>query len=318
MRPNSRQIIPPKEKRRPPKSREESKFDPDAKEEKLLTDQPQLGNRSEWTKEEFRCLISEYGLVSGWHNKTRTEAADALSLIKFVWRKQNGLCAVSDLPLLGPPGCLGSGVGIDLLERRFGFRKGNVRLVSCPFAITRLEWHEPIINILNDEHYQNLPISFAIFKHLQWAFEDCKDLKHLPIDIRFLEPDWVRERGYPHGRVSYSDAKRVCEVRLHLKHPARPTVSGYQRSELVKTTVQKIHIQDDTLTYDQTHHCVASGGGLVRRPYEHGYHSNLSYNKITIKLHDPDDFIPRIVETTVTNTFLHIRKELQGITNEWQ
>jgi ligand-binding SRPBCC domain-containing protein len=311
MRPNARQIIPPKEKRRPPTPKIEEKptLTPDNEEEKL-SDQPSLNNRAEWTKDEIKQLITDYGLLA-WPADMRTEAVNIVGLVQNLWQKQNGLCAVSDLPLTGPPGHLGSGIGINLLNWKFGLRKGNLRLVSCPFAITRLDFDEPIVDKLNDNQYKNLPISFAIFKHLQWAFEDCREFRHLPISIRFEEPSWK------HQHKAYNDTQRSCLINLHIKQPTSPTISGYRKSEFLKTEIQHIVIKDDTITYIQKKHYVPGWNNLTR-PYRHKYHSNILNQEITIKLHDPDDFIPRIVETTVNNLFLRLRSTLQQITNDWQ
>lgn len=143
----------------------------------------------EWSRHEACILIDKWAEISWGKSSNHHKAMLKLSghFLKL-WRKQNGRCAVTGLSLYGSPGCGARGIGIDIINTNFGVRKGNIRLVSAPIAITRLfypDWRTQQVETINPKHYEKYPIFLAVIKHIQWYILETEPFKNLPVRISF-------------------------------------------------------------------------------------------------------------------------------------
>lgn len=152
--------------------------------------QPRKGN--EWGRNEVHQLFEIYSDVS-WGRKSQ-KYRDLVKLdthFMKLWKAQKGCCAMSGAPLLGAAGIGGQGIGIDIINHSMPIRKGNIRIVSAPLALTRYRcenYRTQDIKQLDPNHYQHLPVYFAILKHIQWYFQEKRPFKNLPIVVEFPEP----------------------------------------------------------------------------------------------------------------------------------
>jgi hypothetical protein len=152
-------------------------------------------SKQKWDRQEAHTLIDEYARIT-WGRKSEYRSAMGKLVGHFLqlWDKQEGLCAITKIPLLGGPGMNGYGVGIDLLRKKQGPRKGNIRLVSCPLAVHRYRYPTlgtQRIELPIKKDFGNFDISYSIAHHLYWHFDKYTPFKFLPvwIDFPFGKPD---------------------------------------------------------------------------------------------------------------------------------
>lgn len=205
-------------------------------------------DRSEWTLQEAHTLIDmwaevSWGLGSSFHSQMSQKAR----YFRRLWKKQEGRCAITGIELHGAPGCGGRGIGIDIINYDFGIRKGNLRLVSAPLAITRLtlpDCRTQQIAQITPKNYKEWPIFFAILKHYQWWLIKKQPFKHLPVDITFPTPTIVNQ----------SEPRRSpwVEFRWHCRHPCDNTVEAWEDFELQNnsTKFMSICFQDDVINVE--------------------------------------------------------------------
>lgn len=160
-----------------------------------------------WTNQEAHTLIDMWAEISwGRHSDHHTAMSNLVRYFKKLWIKQRGKCAISGIQLHGAPGCFGRGIGIDIINYDFGIRKGNIRLVSAPIAITRLQhpqWRTQQVNMINPEKYKEWPVFWAMLKHIQWWLLKEKPFRWLPVKIVFPEPKETKSDERPSTWIDF-------------------------------------------------------------------------------------------------------------------
>jgi len=162
--------------------------------------------REEWDKNDAHTLIDLYAMVA-W-NKSKGFHAKMSRLVthfQSLWRRQKGKCAVTDLPLIGGPGLGCYGIGIDVLRRKQGPSKGNIRLVSFPIAIARTfsMRRSQELEMPKKGYYKNQPIAHIIAHNMFWKLKKEQPFKNLPVQISFPEQG-KRSYGRPPYLVVFS------------------------------------------------------------------------------------------------------------------
>lgn len=149
-------------------------------------------DRTEWTLQEAHTLIDMWAEISwGLGSALHKEMSKRARYFRRLWDKQKGLCAVTGIELYGAPGCAGHGIGIDIINSKFGVQKGNIRLVSAPIAYTRYKCKDirhGVIETMAPAAYERWPIFWAIIKHFQWHVQAQNPFSDMPVIIKFPVP----------------------------------------------------------------------------------------------------------------------------------
>lgn len=153
-----------------------------------------------WSRQEAHTLIEMYANIA-WKDKPEFKSRMNKLAGHFLnlWERNGGLCAITKIPLLGAPGMLSYGIGIDLLQKKRGPVKGNIRLVSCPLAVTRYKYPQfctQKVELPNTKNYMEKvngvtkvskyhDVSYAIAHHFYWYAKQKALFKNLPVSITF-------------------------------------------------------------------------------------------------------------------------------------
>jgi hypothetical protein len=196
-----------------------------------------------WTLPEVHTLIDMWARISwGTGSKFHKEMSRQARYFRSLWIKQRGRCAITGIPLEGAPGCRGRGIGIDIINQRFGIRKGNIRLVSAPVAFTRYKCKDirhGLIRSLDPIDYERWPIYFAILKHFQWYIQKIKNpFSEVPVNITFPRP-WHWRRS--HSRNPWIVFEWWCY------YPLSDTIESWESASIEKTTFSKVFFEDDKI-----------------------------------------------------------------------
>lgn len=139
-----------------------------------------------WTKAEIHSLIDQHHEILKFRPKVVKQLHNLAGHILRRWKRNNFLCEITNLPLLGGLGFGPRAVGIDFKSHKTGAKKHNIRLITAPIAVSRhLGIREPDIKMSTDKFTDE--ILFAISKYLHWAIKDDQRLKYLPIEIKITE-----------------------------------------------------------------------------------------------------------------------------------
>lgn len=202
--------------------------------------------RPSWTRQEAHSLIDMYAQIA-WAKKPeyRKEMAKLAGHFINLFDRQEGLCAITKLPLLGAPGMLYYGIGIDLLQKKRGPVKGNIRLVSCPLALTRYRW--PVfatqqIELPRREHYPNQDITYALAHNLYWYIDKRVPFKHLPVTVEFR-----KEKD-----ISGNDGRYMAGFIEFVWSVALPTDVTWQAMNVESNRFFKVRLLGDVLDLEGT------------------------------------------------------------------
>jgi|NOAtaT_7_FD_contig_21_6925352_length_1066_multi_7_in_0_out_0_2 hypothetical protein len=84
--------------------------------------------------------------------RTKQEFKISIEYLKELWAKQNGLCAISNLPLELPHGVEGfstvkpfNGASLDRINSNYGYIEGNVQFVCMGINFMKNDWNQDYI-----------------------------------------------------------------------------------------------------------------------------------------------------------------------------
>lgn len=205
-------------------------------------------DRTEWSLQEAYTLIDMWAEVSwGRGSKFHKEMARRARYFRRLWNKQKGRCAVTGIDLYGAPGCGGRGIGIDIINYKFGIRKGNIRLVSAPIAYTRHKCksvRHGIIEPMNPVIYESWPVFWAVIKHFQWYMQKRNCFDEIPVIIKFPIPTLENQSGVPESWIRFE---------WQCYQPGNET---WADTSVDTTEFAKVYFFDDKIgiTYLREHH----------------------------------------------------------------
>lgn len=161
-----------------------------------------------WTKGEAKTLIMQYGRLA-WNGYKTSQMLKHVDYFRKLWNQQEGLCAITGLPLFGGPELLGYGIGIDIIRPKFGFVISNLRLTSFVVAMARCVLRHKNFDKakLITIHDLDDPTSCAIVDEFIRRFIEIQDFNHLPIKIN------ARSQG-KHG-FTMTISTWVCKSPVH-------------------------------------------------------------------------------------------------------
>lgn len=204
-----------------------------------------VGN--EWTRQEAHTLIDMWAEVSwGLDSERHRAMSRQAGYFNKLWRKQKGMCALTGIPLYGAPGCRQHGIGIDIINFDFGIQKGNIRLVSAPMAITRLQhpdWRTQQVASLNPKDYEDWPVFWAVLKHIHWWLVREQPFKNKPVQISFPVPTLSNQDDNP--------PKPWIEFKWLVKYPSNDTREAWDLMKLHNSclTFCSVMFKDDYLYF---------------------------------------------------------------------
>lgn len=145
-----------------------------------------------WTKPEIFHLIDKWASISwGSGSLEHTKVNELAGHILTLYERQKGLCAVTGVPLFGGPGLRECGIGIDIINWAVGVKRGNIRLVSAPFALSRLytdfdrTYDRPLRTDEFTVKQQFSDIQYVIMKHIQTRMMKDDPFKSQPVVVKF-------------------------------------------------------------------------------------------------------------------------------------
>lgn len=189
------------------------------KERRIRTPDIRHHDRTEWTLQEAHTLIDMWAEISwGRGSKLHKAMGRRGRYFRRLWNKQKGRCAVTGIELYGAPGCGGRGIGIDIINYKFGIQKGNVQLVSAPIAYTRYKSksiRHGVVEPMNPCMYEKWPVFWAVIKHFQWYVQANNPFAGVPVVIKFPAPSMQRQE----------DRKSWIEFEWQCWYPGGPTWS---------------------------------------------------------------------------------------------
>jgi hypothetical protein len=84
--------------------------------------------------------------------RTKREFKISIEYLKDLWNKQNGLCAISNLPLELPQGTEGftsvkpfNGASLDRIDSNYDYIEGNVQFVCMGINFMKNDWNQDYI-----------------------------------------------------------------------------------------------------------------------------------------------------------------------------
>ena len=216
-----------------------------------------------WSTQEAHTLIDMWAEISwGRHSDHHKNMSKLVRYFKKLWIKQRGNCAITNLPLHGAPGCLGHGIGIDIINHDFGIRKGNVRLVSAPIAATRYyypQWRTQQVDMINPENYKEWPVFWAILKHIQWWLLKEKPFRWLPIKVVFPKPKLTK----PDERLS-----TWIDFQWQTFYPGDDTITAWKALRSKNYHYCGINLRDDRIHVSYANTSVGYGYNPCKTMYD--------------------------------------------------
>lgn len=207
------------------------------------------------SRQDACALIDAYANIA-WKDKPgyRMAMFDLVGHFMNLYERQDGRCAISNIPLIGTPGMKFHGVGIDLLRKKCGPVKGNIRLVSCPIAVMRSRYTAHAnysIELPKREMYPTQDITYALVHSLYWYITANAPFKYLPIKVKFRpERDIPRYSDLPPSFVEFHCAT------------GNPRKADYATMEISVYTFLSVHMDQDRLLLD-----AYKSGQVNRKPY---------------------------------------------------
>jgi hypothetical protein len=211
-----------------------------------------------WTKKEAHALIDMWAFVCwGVGSNFHKSMSHQVGLIPQLWNKQRGRCAVSGLELGGGPADGRRAIGIDIIKKKMGIRKGNIRLVCGPLAVTR--WIDPgmqtkTVMMPNPENYEGYDITFAIVKHIEWAMR-ADFFKNLPVLVKFPMDEEDKDKTSPvptPPATVFNIAEFSWFTMLPERSESEKRITGWECKKVDKPGFQhdflRVTLQDDVIT----------------------------------------------------------------------
>jgi hypothetical protein len=267
--------------------------------ESLITPCRRTLDYVDWTNEQAENLIEKYALVAQrynrkWHDIWQREMKREIRLFRRAWRSQHGKCAITGIPLLGGPGLVGHGIGIDVIEPEVGIKKGNIRLVSIPMALSRLS-------------LPNLTPK---------GFPDYGDLVMTKVLAKSLIPRLYASRVLQRGPLQYdlTPSHTIVEIKLSLQQPTATTERGYRNAKTIRAeTILDVKLIDDHLyckTLENTG--FAKSGYMSRRSIIDI--PKYAATTLDINLNDPIDPVAPIVPLAEASFLIYARHSILQMT----
>jgi hypothetical protein len=200
-----------------------------------------------WSKQDAQSLIDMYAAVCwGTNSNTHNEMTGNVTHFRSLYKKQKGKCAITGTPIYGGPGLHEHGIGIDLLVPKRGARRGNIRLISAPLAITRFlhqsypDYGKP----LNPQDFEGYPITWVVYKQLQQTIIQHKSFKYWPIVFKWDVPRSQRMRK---TRTGFRDATHSVELLLNFLdvRVAAAGLNSYRKSKIKTIKCAELWLEDD-------------------------------------------------------------------------
>jgi len=192
-----------------------------------------------WSHQDILILIDFYASISwGIGSNRHQDMLGHWREFKRAYIRQEGKCAITQLPIFGGPSLGPNGIGIDFISYKRGAKK-NVRLTTPTIALTR--YRRPVVREPNygfpfeERDFEGQPITYIIFKTFQREIIKQNPLCHLPI-VAFIS---TFDEKYNELNFEY--------VLLETKTRDKPSIDDFKSLKTEHNTFCRFRIQDDKL-----------------------------------------------------------------------